>query len=77
MRMMLLTLAFISIAYPAAAYIGPGAGLGAIGVLLGIVLSVFLAVFAVVWYPVKRLMRRRRTAKTQASRDRTQPARDH
>lgn len=37
MQMMLLTLAFVSMAYPAAAYIGPGAGLGAIGVLLGIV----------------------------------------
>ncbi|MGC9371509.1 MAG: hypothetical protein ACP5DX_18410 [Paracoccaceae bacterium] len=39
---------------PAAAYIGPGAGLGAIAVVLGVIGSVLLAGVALVWYPVKR-----------------------
>jgi hypothetical protein len=38
------------------AYIGPGLGLGTIGVLLGILLSIVLAVVAVFWYPLKRLL---------------------
>ena len=40
------------------AYIGPGLGLGAGGVILGLLLSVVLAIFAIVWYPFKRLVRK-------------------
>ena len=39
---------------PAAAYVGPGLGLGAIGAILGVLLSVLLAVIAIFWYPLKR-----------------------
>jgi len=48
--------------YPvqALAYIGPGAGLSAIGSLLALIAAVALAVVGFVWYPVKRLMRRRK-----------------
>ena len=41
----------------AAAYIGPGLGAGAIGVIIGIIVSIFLALFAVLWYPIKRLFK--------------------
>lgn len=47
------------------AYVGPGLGLGSLAVLLGIIGSVFLAIFAVVWYPIKRLMKKRK-ASTEA-----------
>ena len=40
------------------AYVGPGLGLGAIGVLVGILLSVALAVVGLFWYPIKRVLRR-------------------
>jgi hypothetical protein len=40
----------------ALAYIGPGLGLGALGVVLGIVFSVFLAIVGIFWYPIKRLV---------------------
>ena len=40
------------------AYVGPGLGLGVLGVLLGAVLAVILAVAGVVWYPVKRLLKK-------------------
>lgn len=40
----------------ALAYIGPGLGLGALGVVLGIVFSVFLAFVGIFWYPIKRLV---------------------
>ena len=40
----------------ALAYIGPGLGLGALGVVVGIVFSVFLAIVGIFWYPIKRLV---------------------
>jgi hypothetical protein len=44
----------ISMETAAHAYLGPGAGLGAIGALLGLIGSVFLGIFAFIWYPIKR-----------------------
>jgi hypothetical protein len=41
---------------PAHAYVGPGLGAGALGVILGLVGSIFLALFAVFWYPIKRAL---------------------
>jgi hypothetical protein len=47
------------------AYIGPGAGAGAIAVVFGILSSIFLAFVGIIWYPIKRLFKRRKgTAKS-------------
>lgn len=54
--------ALLMLASPAAAYIGPGVGAGAIAVVLGVLASLVMAVFAILWYPVKRLVRRRRAS---------------
>lgn len=44
---------------PAAdAYVGPGAGLSAIGVLLALIGAIALAIVGFVWYPLKRLFRK-------------------
>lgn len=43
----------------AAAYLGPGAGLTAIGAALAFVGGIFFAVVGFVWYPIKRLLRAR------------------
>ena len=50
---------------PALAYIGPGAGISAIGTALALLGAVFLLLVGFVWYPVKRLLRR------QSRRDRS------
>lgn len=42
------------------AYVGPGIGAGTIAVVLGVLGSILLAVFAIVWYPLKRLLNRRK-----------------
>ena len=42
------------------AYIGPGAGLSAIGAFLALIAAVAVAIFGFVWYPLKRLARRRK-----------------
>ncbi|MDX1581322.1 MAG: hypothetical protein R3360_06840 [Alphaproteobacteria bacterium] len=52
------------LAFPgvASAYIGPGAGISAIGAVLALLAAVFLAIVGLVWYPAKRLMRRRKAS---------------
>lgn len=50
----------------AQAYVGPGLGAGTIGVILGVIGSLFLAVFAIVWYPLKRLIKKKKKSKQQA-----------
>ncbi|MEO1701500.1 MAG: hypothetical protein AAFR71_05545 [Pseudomonadota bacterium] len=53
---------------PAHAYIGPGLGLGSIAVIFGILGSILLAIFASVWYPIKRMLKKRR-AKSDGAAD--------
>lgn len=45
----------------AQAYVGPGAGLTAIGTMVALLAALILAVVGFVWYPVKRLMRAGKT----------------
>jgi hypothetical protein len=56
----------LAIVRPAAAYIGPGAGLTAIGTMFAVVAVAFLAVVGFIWYPLKRLFRRRGATKSAA-----------
>jgi len=56
--LIVLTLTSVS----AHAYVGPGLGLGVIGTIIGGILAIFLAVAGVVWYPVKRLLKKRKAA---------------
>lgn len=44
----------------AQAYIGPGAGISAIGSLLALLAGVGFAIFGFFWYPLKRLMKKRK-----------------
>ena len=50
----------VALGQPAEAYVGPGAGLGAIGAFLGLVATVLLTVGLLVVWPVRRLLRRAR-----------------
>lgn len=44
----------------ALAYVGPGAGLTAIGTMIALLAALVLAVMGFVWYPLKRLLRARK-----------------
>lgn len=44
----------------AEAYIGPGLGAGTVAAVLGIVAAFGMALVALVWYPVKRVFKRRK-----------------
>lgn len=48
------------VATNADAYVGPGLGLGLLGAILGALGALLLAIVGMVWYPVKRLLSRRK-----------------
>ena len=59
----LLIFAGLLIPSPAFAYIGPGVAAGAIASALGVIGSIFLGIFAVIYYPIKRVLKRRKNAR--------------
>ena len=59
----------LSLPSTALAYIGPGAGLGAIGTVIAIIGAALLLIVGFVWYPAKRLLRRCKNANDPASDD--------
>lgn len=46
------------------AYIGPGAGLSALGSALALIGAVLLMIVGFIWYPVKRLLKGKKRAAT-------------
>ena len=53
---------------PAIAYVGPGAGLSAIGTVLAVLGAFLLLLVGFVWYPVKRMLRNRKAATKKDSK---------
>lgn len=51
---------FLVLPSPAFAYIGPGAGLGAIAVTIAVLLGVLFLIVGLVWFPLKRLIKGRK-----------------
>lgn len=49
------------VALPAMAYIGPGAGLSLVGALWAVIAAVGAALFFILAWPLRRMLRRRRT----------------
>lgn len=52
---------------PAAAYMGPGAGLGMIGSLFAVIGAVLIAVLGIIVLPVRMIMKKRRKAAEEGS----------
>ena len=50
----------VAAAFPAWAYVGPGAGLTLLGALWGLALAVVMSIGFVILWPFRRLMRRRK-----------------
>ena len=49
------------------AYVGPGAGLSIIGSLLAFLAAIIVGISGFLWFPIRRLMKKRKQAKAQAS----------
>jgi hypothetical protein len=60
-------IAAMGAAGPAAAYVGPGAGLSLVGAFWGLLVAIFAAVAFIVVWPVRRLLRRGRTPPAPAA----------
>ena len=59
--LLLLALNFIVLLVsPAAAYIGPGAGISVLGSLLGILATIFVAIGAILFWPLRTFVQRRK-----------------
>ena len=62
-------LKFIAIVYllfflnPAYSYLGPGMGAGIIFATLGFIVALVAAVFGILWFPIKRLINRKKQEK--------------
>ena len=50
---------FVIISTPAFAYLGPGMGGGILVATLGVVIALFAAVFGLIWFPLKKLFRKK------------------
>ena len=53
----------------ALAYIGPGAGISAIGTLLVLLGAVLLSILGFVWFPLKRLLRNKNSKHLKDKQD--------
>jgi hypothetical protein len=53
-------------AAPAAAYMGPGAGLGMLGSLLAVLGAILIAMVGIILLPARMLLKRRRKAVAKA-----------
>lgn len=73
LRTLSAALVLVLISRPALAYIGPGAGLGAIGAALGLLAAIVMAVGVVLFWPIRRLMRRLKSTRPASVPD-TDPA---
>ena len=51
------SLAAVLVPATAFAYVGPGAGITAIGSVLALLVGVFMAIVGFIWYPIKRMIR--------------------
>ena len=56
---------FCSIATSSFAYLGPGVGGGFIAATIGIIIAIFAALFGLIWFPIKRLIKKRKKKKQQ------------
>lgn len=59
-KVILSLLIFFLTTMPSFAYLGPGIGGGVFAATLGIIVAIFGLLFGLLWFPIKRLLKRRK-----------------
>lgn len=65
----IVTVLFLFATATAHAYVGPGLGIGVIVAIFGALLAVILAIAGVIWYPIKRMLRKKNEAGAAGNTD--------
>ncbi len=66
MLKILIILLLLAVSPGALAYIGPGAGISVLGSLLGILGTIVVAIGAIIFWPIRKLMKRKKQAKVES-----------
>jgi len=53
---------------PSFAYLGPGIGGGIIAATLGIIIAILAALFGLIWFPIKKLINKRKENQIKKSK---------
>ena len=64
-KLFAINLVFLLFTTHSYAYLGPGVGGGVIAATLGIIFAIFAAIFGLIWFPIKRLIKKRKELKTK------------
>ena len=59
-KLILTTLFFFFVTTSSFAYLGPGVGGGVVAATMGMIVAIFAALFGLIWFPVKRLLKKRK-----------------
>ena len=62
------SIVFCLICMPSFAYLGPGVGGGFIAATIGIIVAIFAALFGLIWFPLKRLFKKKKEKKQQQNK---------
>ena len=64
-KLIFVSIIFCLITTSSFAYLGPGVGSGVIAATIGVIVAILAALFGLIWFPVKRLLKKRKDKKIQ------------
>ena len=67
-KLILTTLLFFFIITSSHAYLGPGVGGGVVVATIGVIVAIFAALFGLIWFPVKRLLKKKKIEKRKPTK---------
>ena len=68
-KLIVISFIFCLFALPSSAYLGPGMGGGAIAATLGIIVAIIASIFGLIWFPLKRLIKKKKKNKVTKKSD--------
>ena len=72
-KLIFITILFYTISTPSNAYLGPGVGGGIIAATIGVIIAILAAVFGLIWFPIKRILKKRKERKHNYKQLKTHP----